>query len=164
MWQCDSATGLTIYAFVLMFNSNIGPNMAPLRPIRLQNLGDFEFDISMSLKVKFNGAVELFIYDFLLVSNSNYLSNSHRLGVIAIRKCFSYLLLGPKFDTYTRPHYHPYPATIFFQNRITLSLGPREASHWKWSWSVKRFLRYVVNRHKDTRTDAHSDCNNPWRV
>ncbi len=77
--------------------------MAPLRPIRLQNLGDFEFDISMSLKVKFNGAVELFIYDFLLVSNSNYMNSHcllavHGLGVIATLKIFSYLLsLGPNF-------------------------------------------------------------------
>ncbi len=44
---------------------------------------DLEFDLSRSLKVKSNGAVGLPINDFLLVSNSNYMSNSHRLGVIA---------------------------------------------------------------------------------
>ncbi len=63
--------------------------MAPLQDIRLHNLGDLEFGL------KFNGAVGLPIYDFLLVSNSNYMSNmsnSHRLGVIATGKCFSYLL------------------------------------------------------------------------
>ncbi len=46
-------------------------------------MGDLEFDLSRSLKVKSNGAVRFPIYDFLLVSNSNYMSNSHRLGVIA---------------------------------------------------------------------------------
>ena len=55
-------------------------------------MGDLEFDLSRSLKVKFNGAVRLPIYDFLLVSNNNYMSNSHHLGVIATRKIFSYLL------------------------------------------------------------------------
>ncbi len=43
-------------------------------------------DLERSLKAKTNGAVGLPIYDFLLVSNSNYMSNSHRLGVIAARK------------------------------------------------------------------------------
>ncbi len=54
-----------------------------LRHIRLQNLGDLEFDLSRSLKVKSNGAVGLPIYDFLLESKSNYMAKSHRLGVIA---------------------------------------------------------------------------------
>ncbi len=52
-----------------MFNSNLGANYAPLRDIGLQNLGDLDFDLSRSLKVKSNGAVRLPIYDFLLVSN-----------------------------------------------------------------------------------------------
>ncbi len=63
-------------------------------------MGDLEFDLSRSLKVKSNGPVRLPIYDFLLpvVSNSNYMSNYHRLGVIATRKFLSYLLsLGPNF-------------------------------------------------------------------
>ncbi len=82
-----------------MFNSNLGPNYAPLQDIRLQNMCDLEFDLSRSLKVKSNGAVGLPTYDFLLVSNSNYMSISQRLGVIATRKIFSYLLsLGPNFD------------------------------------------------------------------
>ncbi len=55
-----------------MFNSYIGPNWGPLRYIRLQNVGDLEFDLSRSLMVKSNGAVRLPIYDFLLVSNNNY--------------------------------------------------------------------------------------------
>ena len=71
---------------------------------------DLEFDLSRSLKVKSNGAGGLPIYDFLLVSNSNYMYNLYRLGVIATQNFFSYLLsLGPNFD-----HHHPTP---------TLTLG-----------------------------------------
>ena len=46
-------------------------------------MSDLDCDLSISLKVKSNGTFGLPIYDFLLVSNSNYLSNSRRLGVIA---------------------------------------------------------------------------------
>ena len=85
--------------------------MALLRDIKLQNLGDLEFDLSRSLKVKSNGAVGLPIYEFLLVSNSNYMSNSHRLGVIGTRKFSSYLLsLGPNFDLHPQPT--PTPPTV----------------------------------------------------
>ena len=54
-----------------MFNSNIGPNWAPLGDISLQNLGDLDFDLSMSLKVKSDGVIGLAIYGFLLMVNSN---------------------------------------------------------------------------------------------
>ncbi len=46
--KCERAIGLPIYSFLLMFNSNIGPKQALLRDIRLQNLGDLEFDLSRS--------------------------------------------------------------------------------------------------------------------
>ncbi len=43
------------------------------------------------------------IYEFLLVSNSNYMSKSLRLGVIATQKLFSYLIsLGQNFGHPTR--------------------------------------------------------------
>ena len=35
--KCNGAIGLPIYGFLLMFNSNIGPKMAPLLDINLQN-------------------------------------------------------------------------------------------------------------------------------
>ncbi len=38
--KCDGAIELLIYGFLLMFNSSIGPNSAPLQDIRLQNLSD----------------------------------------------------------------------------------------------------------------------------
>ncbi len=41
-----------------MFNTNIGPNKALSQDIRLQNLGDIEFDLSKSLKVKCEGAID----------------------------------------------------------------------------------------------------------
>ncbi len=63
-----------------MINSNIGPNLAPLREIRLWNPSNLGFDLSRSLKVKSNGAVGLYIYDFVSVSNSNHMSISHRFG------------------------------------------------------------------------------------
>ncbi len=57
--KCDGAIGLTICGFLLMVNSNIWHSTALLRGISLQNMNDLEFDLSRSLKVKSNGAVEL---------------------------------------------------------------------------------------------------------
>ena len=48
----DDVIGLSLYAFLLMFNSNMWPNSAPLQDMRLRNLSDLEFDLSTSLKVK----------------------------------------------------------------------------------------------------------------
>ena len=80
-----------------MFNSNIGPNYALLQ----DNMSDFDFDLSRSLQVRSNGAVRLTIYDILLMSNSNHMSISCHLGVIATQ-IFSYLLpLGPNFGSPT---------------------------------------------------------------
>ncbi len=50
--------------------------------IRLQNLGDLEFNLLRSLKVKSNGTIGLHIYDFLLMANSKHMSISHFIGVI----------------------------------------------------------------------------------
>ncbi len=57
--KCDSVIELPIYAFLLMFISNIWPNSAPLQDIRLQNLSDLEFDLSRSLKVKCDQCAKL---------------------------------------------------------------------------------------------------------
>ena len=54
-----------------MVNSNIWPKLAALRDIRLQNLGDIDFDLSRSLKVKCDGVIGLVIYASLLMVNSN---------------------------------------------------------------------------------------------
>ena len=54
-----------------MVNSNIGPNLVPLRDIRLQNPSELDFDFTKSLKVKCYGVIGLTIYDILLMFNSN---------------------------------------------------------------------------------------------
>ena len=71
--KCGGAIELPIYGFLLMFNSNIGPNLAPLPDIRLRNLSDLaiDFDLLRSLKVKCEGAIGLFIYGFLSMFNNN---------------------------------------------------------------------------------------------
>ena len=69
--KSDGVIKLPLYTFLLMFNSNLWPNSAPLRNIRLENLSDIDFYLSMSLKVKLDNATELPIYGFLLMVNNN---------------------------------------------------------------------------------------------
>ncbi len=64
---CNDVTELPIYAFPLMFNSNLWPNSAPLQDIRLRNMSDLEFDLSRSLKVKCDALIGLVIHGFLLI-------------------------------------------------------------------------------------------------
>ncbi len=68
---CNGTNGLSIYAFLLVFNSNIWRNSAPLWDIMLQNLSDLDFDLSMSLKVNCDGVIGLPIFGFLLRFNCN---------------------------------------------------------------------------------------------
>ena len=58
----DSVIRLSIYGFLLMINSNIWPNSAPLRDIRLWNPHDLDFDLSRSLKTKNDCVIGLPIY------------------------------------------------------------------------------------------------------
>ncbi len=58
--------------FLFMFNSNIWPNLAPLRDIRLQNLSDHYFDLSRSLKVNVMVLLDSsYMWFVLLMFNSN---------------------------------------------------------------------------------------------
>ncbi len=50
-----------IYSSLLMFNSNIWPNFAPLQDIRPRNLSDLDFAHSRSLKVKCDDVIGLYI-------------------------------------------------------------------------------------------------------
>ncbi len=43
--KCERLIRLSICGFLLMINTNIGPNLAPLQDIRFRNLGDLEFDL-----------------------------------------------------------------------------------------------------------------------
>ena len=64
---------------------SIWPNSAPLRDIRLSNLSDLEFDLSRSLKVKYDGFLGRPIYGFLLMFNNNIWPNSAPLHDIRLR-------------------------------------------------------------------------------
>ncbi len=135
--KCEGAVDLP-YDFLLMFNSNIVPNKAPLPYISIQNsMSDLEFDISRSLEVKSNDRVGLPINHFLLVSNSNHMSNSHPLGVIAIQFFPVSLSLGSNFAPPPPNHNHTRPS---FQHRMVFSWRQREGLRKKWSWSVQYFL------------------------
>ena len=85
-----------MYAYLLMFNSTIWPNSAPLQYINFWNLGDLDFHLSRSFKAKYDGVIGLPIYDFLLMYNSKYMFISPRLAVIASQKILKlpYLLLS----------------------------------------------------------------------
>ena len=115
---------------------------------------------SRSLKVNSNGAVGLSIYEFLSVSNSNHMSIPHRLGDICTWKFLpiSYnwaKILPPPLD----------PGGIFSQNRITSSLGPREAPtpHPHPQWKIKLigscvWAMLLTDKYIHRHTDAQSDC------
>ena len=86
------------------------------------------------------------------MSNSNHMSISHRLAVIAMHsKFFCYLSsLGGNFG-------HPTPILTpgrFFSKSITSSLGQSKGSHQNWSWLVEYFLDILLT---DTHTDTHTD-------
>ena len=68
-----------------MFYSIIGPNSAPLSDIRHQNFGDLDFDLSRSLKVKYDGIIELPEYGFLSMVNSNIWPNTAPLRDISLQ-------------------------------------------------------------------------------
>ncbi len=67
-----------------MVNSNLLSNSAPLRDIRLGNLGVLDFDLSRSLRIKGDGVIGLLIYGFLLMVHSNLWPNSAPLGDIRL--------------------------------------------------------------------------------
>ena len=75
-----------MYDFLIMFNSNIGPDSSPSRDIRLLSLGDLEFDLSRSLKDKCNGDIGLPTCGFLLMFNSNIGPNQAPLRDIRFQK------------------------------------------------------------------------------
>ncbi len=75
-----------------MFNGNIWPNSAPLQDIRLRNQSDRKFDLSGSLKVKYDDVIEFSTYGFLFIYMSYRMSVSHRLAVKDTRNVVSYLL------------------------------------------------------------------------
>ncbi len=76
-----------VYGFLLRFTSNVCPILGLLRHISLQSLSDLDFDLTRSLKVKWDGAVGLPICAyFLLVFNSTTWPNSAPLRDIRLQK------------------------------------------------------------------------------
>ena len=57
--KCEDFIGFSLYAFLLMFNSNIHVFgiTAPLQYIRLQNVSDLEFDLSRPFKVECDSVI-----------------------------------------------------------------------------------------------------------
>ncbi len=95
--KCDDVIGLSLYAFLLMFNSNMWPNSAPLQDIRLWNLSDLEFDLWRSLKVKYDSVIGISIYALLLIYI--VIACLSLIAVITTRNAFSSLLsLGPNYE------------------------------------------------------------------
>ena len=148
--KCEGAVDLP-YDFLLMFNSNIVPNKAPLPYISIQNsMSDLEFDISRSLEVKSNDRVGLLINHFLLVSNSNHMSNSHPLGVIAIQFFPVSLSLGSNFAP--PPPTTTTPDPFFNIEWFSLSVrGKASAKNEVDQFNI--FCRYFEHR----RTDRHTN-------
>ena len=60
--KCDGVIGLPIYGFLLMFNSNIWPNSAPLLDISFQNLVDLDINLSRSLRSNVIVSTASFLY------------------------------------------------------------------------------------------------------
>ncbi len=83
------------------------------------------------------------------------MSKTRRLGIIAARKLFSYLLsLGPNFD----PPHPPLPRGDFFQNRMVSSLRGKDST----KNEVDRFnilLDILVTvTHTDRQTDRQTNA------
>ena len=78
--------GLPIYAFILMFNSNIWPNCAPLQEgfeIRVILTLTFQCQPRSNVMVPLDSP-HMVSYDIY----SNHMSNAHRLAVLATYNAF----------------------------------------------------------------------------
>ncbi len=117
-----------MYAFLLMVNSNVGPNSAALRDMTLWILSDLDYYLSRSLKVKSDSEVGLLIFDFLSVSNSNYISISYPLAVIAVQKFFSFV---SPLDQNSDPPHTPLPRLADRQTDRRPALFPCTGSWWR---------------------------------
>ncbi len=71
--------------YILMFNSSIWPNSAPLRDIRLRNVSDLEFDLSRLINVKCHSKLYSPYMVFLLMFISNVWPNSALCQAIRLR-------------------------------------------------------------------------------
>ena len=83
--RCNCTNGLRKHTFILMFNSNIWPNSAPLRDIGLRDLSDLDFGQIWWCHLT------LHIW-FPIDGYSNYMSISHGLALIATQNILYFLI------------------------------------------------------------------------
>ena len=81
--KCNHTNGLTIYAFQLMFNSNIWSNSAPLKDMRLRNLSDLDIELSRSLRS--NVIIQLASLHSLLLFTNDIWPNAAPLRDITLQ-------------------------------------------------------------------------------
>ncbi len=91
------ATGVTNGNFLQTYFI-VTYDLAPLQDIRLQNLTDLQFELSRPLKVICDDVIELPIYAFLLMFNSNLWPNSAPSQDIRLRN----LTLNLTFQGHSR--------------------------------------------------------------
>ncbi len=96
--KCDSVIGLQIYGFLLVFNSNIWRNPAPLQDISFQNLSNLEIDLFNVTEDKYDHTNGLPIHTFTLMFSSNMWPNSAPLQDIKLQN-----LSDPYFDLSRSP-------------------------------------------------------------
>ncbi len=66
--KSDYVIGLPMCAFLLMANSNIGFNLAPLRDMTLWNLSDLDFDLSRPIVMVSFDSPHMVSYSWLIVT------------------------------------------------------------------------------------------------
>ncbi len=143
--QCECVIGFPIYGFLVIVNS-IWPVWAPLRDIRPLKLGDLDFDLSKSLKVKSNGAVGTPIYDILLMYKVTICFSLTVMATIGTR-----ITMPPPLPTYTHTPL-PWGDVVFFFNTEWFP-----ALH-KMKLSGSIFLRGIIFWTR-TQTDRQTDRN-----
>ena len=136
-----------------LFDSNIRPNYAPLRDIRLRNLSDPDSDLSSSLKVKCDNVFGLPIYAInalLLMFNSNIWPNSALLQNKRNRK-FEWSWIGPFKVTQCQMlcHWTVHMLPLMFNSNIWPNSAPlrnirlRNLSHLE--FDLSRSLKVICN-------------------
>ena len=142
--RSNGAIRLPIYGFLLMFNGNIWPSLAPLCDIRLQNMSDLDLDLSRSHKFKSNGVVRPPICNLVLVSKSNHISISCHLSVIPTRIFFLLSLI-------IRPSFRKSLGQIFWNAPCITDLQGNERSTIRLYACMSSWLALTLTGSKDNK-------------
>ena len=149
--QCDGAFWRHIYDFYYWLPikySLLGTSMRYKSSNYDPTMSVLEKSNSISLKVDFIGAVGLPIYNFQLMSNSNYMSISKSLAAFSTWNCVPMSFIRPQIRT---PHTHPYPGASFvkiewFYPCVTGKVSTKNEVDW-----FNTFWKYFANGHRDTQ-------------